>query len=134
MTILSLDPSALSLFYPRASVDYPQKLRLIAQVVDNDPFSTLLAVKRVPNLASLHTEIDLDNVGPEPAIETAQVDLSLIESAAARLDISAGSIVSIIGLYNGSFITAVECLTLESQALLGSSIDTLAAMATLDDL
>ncbi|GEQ67307.1 hypothetical protein JCM33374_g971 [Metschnikowia sp. JCM 33374] len=136
MTLLCVDPAALPLFYPRASSAKPQKLRVIAQVVDYDYASALLSIRRLPNLNALHTQIDLEETDSGNHEEVSvPVDLThtTLASRAPR-DFSPGAIVSIIGYYNGSVINGVECFSVDEQALLGASVDTLAAMATLGNL
>lgn len=137
MTVLVLDPAALSLFYPRASNVNPQKLRVIAQVVDYDDSSSTFSISRLPNLGPLHTEIDLvdedEDVCEQYKESVLLVDVS--QSAFTYMDIydSVGKVISILGFYNGSIINAVECIRLDEQALLGS-VETLTAMATLENL
>lgn len=139
MTVLVLDPAALSLFYPRASNVNPQKLRVIAQVVDYDDSSSMFSISRLPNLGPLHTEIDLvDEDEDEDVCEQYKETVLLVDvsqSAFTYMDIydSVGKVISILGFYNGSIINAVECIRLDEQALLGS-VETLTAMATLENL
>lgn len=141
MTVLVLDPAALSLFYPRASNVNPQKLRVIAQVVDYDDSSSMFSISRLPNLGPLHTEIDLvdeDEDEDEDVCEQYKESDLLVDvshSAFTYMDIydSVGKVISILGFYNGIIINAVECICLDEQALLGS-VETLTAMATLENI
>ncbi|OBA19351.1 hypothetical protein METBIDRAFT_46962 [Metschnikowia bicuspidata var. bicuspidata NRRL YB-4993] len=135
MTVTILDPAKLSLFYPKASDVTPQKIRVISQAVDYDISSALLAVQRLPNLGPLHEEINLDGLDAENTEpQLAHVDLSKTNHASSSLYIPPGTIVSVVGFYNGSIITAVECIPLSEQVLLGKYIDTLAAVGTLKQL
>lgn len=133
MTKLALDPASLQLYYPRASSAEPVKLRLIGQVCDYDLANAQLEVTRLANLPALHTEIDLDGVGPTAA-SSIRVNVSHILAQLLMEKISCGVIVSILGFYDGRGMVAVECSSVNSEILLGGSAQTLAEFATLRPL
>lgn len=133
MTRTALDPSNLKLFYPRASQAHPVKLRLVVQALHYDVATAQLSVVRFPNLPRLHTEIDLDGVGPT-ADSPLLVDVSQILLFLLPAEVTPGAAVSILGFFDGYTFTAVECFAMDASCLLGDTAATWAAMATLPDL
>lgn len=132
MTRLVVEPDALPLLFPKASVEEPVKLRLVVQVHDHDPRTAILLVRKLPNLPQLVVHIDLDgnSLLRPPFVE---VDLAHIVEILPNMTIS-GLAVNIIGMYDGKRITAFECTHIDAQLLLGGRIELLAQMATLRNL
>lgn len=133
MTKISLDPSSLHLFFPKSSPAHPLKVRLLAQVEFYDYTSANLRVKKFPNLPLLHTQINIDEP-PDDSDYTIDVDVSYVVEKLLVEEASVGLTVSIIGFYDGSAITAVECVSLEALCLHGRSLQTLTKYASMLDI
>lgn len=133
MTRTVVEPETLRLLYPKATPVHPEKLRLIVQVRSYDLSRAILSVARFPNVPSLVVHIDLDDE-PKPQLEIVEVDVSHVLQNMTLDIVDCGLAVSIVGVYDGSKVTAFECTSVDGQLLLDGRIELLGKLATLRDL
>ncbi|CUM54485.1 uncharacterized protein AC631_04080 [Debaryomyces fabryi] len=117
MTKLILDPLSLSLEFPKASESRIHRVRILCQVVEYDDLTATLKVCRVPTIHKLHTEINLID---EPTVEECTLNVNLI----GVLDkvnvetISVGSIVNMVGYFNGADVNVIECYSVNGSSII----------------
>lgn len=117
MTKLILDPLSLSLEFPKASESRIHRVRILCQVVEYDDLTATLKVCKVPTIHKLHTEINLID---EPVVETCTLNVNLIgvldkvKTEAIRV----GSIVNMVGYFNGEEVNVIECYPVNGSSII----------------
>lgn len=122
MTRLVVDPLRLQELFSNGSVSNPERIRMIAQVVEYLDFDSMIMVKMIPTLPDATKDGVLINVGN--IVEYLNKDVTM-----------AGTIVSIEGFYDGITVTAFDCYAINGEALLESnSTNTMLKMTKLDNI
>lgn len=118
MTRLLVDPGLLAATCPKASVSNEFRVRLLVQTVSFD--GRYLAVTKMRNAPTIYTQIDLDSeeAGPETPEGSFILDLLPVLHSFKREAADPGSVVSVVGYYNGKEVNVVECYAVEAQTLL----------------
>lgn len=118
MTRLVLDPEVLPLVCSKASVSNEFRVRLLVQTVSFD--GRYLEVCKMRNAPHIHTQIVLDSEesGPETPGRSFILDLLPVLHTFKREASDPGSVVSVVGYYNGKEVNVVECYAVEAQAIL----------------
>lgn len=117
MTKLILDPLSLSLEFPKASESRIYRVRILCQVVEYDDLTATLKVCRVPTIHKLHTEINLID---EPTVEECTLNVNLIGvlNKVNVETISVGSIVNMVGYFNGADVNVIECYSVNGSSII----------------
>ena len=133
MTKLILDPLSLSLEFPKASESRLHRVRILCQVIENDDLTATLKVRKVPNIHKFHTEINLID---EPVAEayTLNVNLFGVLNKMNAESISVGTIVNIVGYFNGEKVNVIECYSVNGSSMIPeNNIKVLAEISKLKD-
>lgn len=133
MTKLILDPLSLSLEFPKASESRIHRVRILCQVVEYDDLTATLKVCKVPNIHKLHTEINLID---EPVAEryTLNVNLFGVLDKMNAESISVGTIVNIVGYFNGENVNVIECYPVNGSSIIPeNNVKVLAGISKLKD-
>lgn len=133
MTKLVLDPLNLSLEFPKASNSNLHRIRILAQVIAYDDDTSTLRITKVQNIPQLHTVINLID---EPLSERDTLDLNVF-NVLSTLNIEVtypGTIVNIIGYYNGDDVNVVECYPVNGGTIIPEkNVQVLAGLSSLKD-
>ena len=133
MTKLILDPLSLSLEFPKASESRLHRVRILCQVVEYDDLTATLKVCKVPNIHKLHTEINLIDEPVEEAY-TLNVNLFGVLDKINAESISVGTIINIVGYFNGEEVNVVECYHVNGSSIIPeTNVKVLAEMSELKD-
>lgn len=132
MTRLVLDPATLPIEFPRASDSRVYRVRLIAQIVEYNDEACCLTVVKAPTVPQIHTTIVLDDIEEDGKV---QINVLNIVDRLNLDAISPGSVVSIVGYYNGQEINPVECDAVNANAMmLGLDVSMMVAMSQMKDI
>lgn len=117
MTKLILDPLSLPLEFPKASESRLHRVRILGQVVEYEDAAATLKVCKVPNIPKLHTEINLIDE-PVPEAHTLNVNIGGVLDKMNAESISIGTIVNIVGYFNGEDVNVIECYPVNGSSII----------------
>lgn len=111
MTKLVLDPTQLGIECPNASESRLYKVRVFGQVLVYDEDTATLIIRKIPTIPKLYDQVILTD---ETMEGTLPVNLFQVLEDLEGNVVRSGSIVNVIGYYNGNNINVVECFVVDS--------------------
>lgn len=129
MTYLVLDPTSLSLRFPKASVSKALSVRILAQVVEYDIEGATLTLRKIPNVPDLYETVDLDDTdvddgehrydGGKPGGESVLIiNVNHIANELSADTTMAGGFVDVTGYYDGTNVEVVSCMRVDGREFL----------------
>lgn len=128
MTNLVLDPASLAILFPKASIENLLKVRIIGQVLEYNPQNASLTIGKVPGMPSPQV-VSLDGIEQDTLDQDLSLCISRCISSMKEGSLDPGSIISIVGFYDGKNVNVIDCSTAESTYLTLEAIQTLNAVS-----
>ncbi|CAH2353958.1 hypothetical protein CLIB1423_13S02784 [[Candida] railenensis] len=129
MTYLVLDPTSLSLRFPKASESKTLSVRILAQVVEYDIEGATLSLRKVPNVPDIYETVDLNDTDVDAEEHTYNgasssgesmliINVNHIVNELSADTTMVGGFVDVTGYYNGSNVAVVSCMRVDGREFL----------------
>lgn len=131
MTKIILDPISLPYIFPSASESEIFRVRIFAQVLGYKDEESTLRITKICNAPKYHNYVIIDESDPEKYLD---VSIHNILPEISNEVTIPGSLVSIVGYWNGEELNVIECNEFNGESLLPfSNLETLNKLASIED-